>query len=138
MKKTKYLIGFSLSCLLTFSLFTSPVVAQNVPLVYGVENTGFHLKKPKMVAPEKLPVIRELPNALEGVKKFSDWTKRRNTISHMIQHYGIGEKPVVASEQVKARLCVPRRHLVWVLMFRIFTKYIIMRLRDACLTMFRK
>jgi hypothetical protein len=57
-----------------------------------------------MVAPDKLPVIRELPDALEGVKKFSDWTKRRNTISHMIQHYGIGEKPAVASEQVKARM----------------------------------
>ena len=87
-----------------FSLLFSPVGAQNVPLVYGVENTGFHLKKPKMVAPDKLPVIRELPDALEGVKKFSDWTKRRNTISHMIQHYGIGEKPAVASEQVKARM----------------------------------
>ena len=101
--KTKYLIGLSL---ITFhlSLITCPAGAQNVPLVYGVENTGFHLKKPKMAAPEKLPVIRELPNALEGVKKFSDWTKRRNTIGQMIQHYGIGEKPVVASEQVKARM----------------------------------
>ena len=101
--KTNYLIGLSL---ITFylSLFTSPVRAQNVPLVYGVENTGFHLKKPKMAAPDKLPVIRDLPNALEGVKKFSDWTKRRNTIGHMIQHYGIGEKPAVASEQVKARM----------------------------------
>ena len=87
-----------------FSLLFSPVGAQNVPLVYGVENTGFHLKKPKMAAPDKLPVIRELPDALEGVKKFADWTKRRNTISHMIQHYGIGEKPAVASEQVKARM----------------------------------
>ena len=85
-------------------LFANSCMAQNVPLVYGVENTGFHLKKPKMAAPDKLPVIRELPNALEGVKKFSDWTKRRNNISHMIQHYGIGEKPVVASEQVKARM----------------------------------
>ena len=87
-----------------FSLLFSPVGAQNVPLVYGVENTGFHLKKPKMAAPDKLPIIRELPDALEGVKKFSDWTKRRNTVSHMIQHYGIGEKPAVASEQVKARM----------------------------------
>ena len=101
--KAKYLIGLSL---ITFhlSLITCPVGAQNVPLVYGVENTGFHLKKPKMAAPDKLPVIRELPDALEGVKKFADWTKRRNTISHMIQHYGIGEKPAVASEQVKARM----------------------------------
>ena len=82
MMKTRYLIGLSL---ITFhlSLFSTPAVAQNVPLVYGVENTGFHLKKPKLAATDKLPVIRELPDALEGVKKFSDWTKRRNTISHM-------------------------------------------------------
>ena len=103
MMKTKYLIGLSLITLY-LSLLANPAGAQNVPLVYGVENTGFHLKKPKMTAPDKLPVIRELPNALEGVKKCSDWTKRRNTISHMIQHYGIGEKPAVASEQVKARM----------------------------------
>ena len=90
--------------IIAYGLIAICCEAQNVPLVYGVENTGFHLKKPKMAAPEKLPVIRELPNALEGVKKFSDWTKRRNTIGQMIQHYGIGEKPVVASEQVKARM----------------------------------
>ena len=103
MMKTKYLLGLLLFTLHS-SLFVSPAGAQTVPLVYGVENTAFHLKKPKMAAPEKLPVIRELPDALEGVKKFSDWTKRRHTIGHMIQHYGIGEKPVVASEQVKARM----------------------------------
>ena len=85
-------------------LFANSCLAQNVPLVYGVENTGMHLMKPKMAAPEKLPVIRELPNALEGVKKFSDWTKRRSDIGHMIQHYGIGTKPAVAAEQVKARM----------------------------------
>ena len=75
-----------------------------VPLVFGVENTGFHLDKPVMPAPDQLPVIRELPNALEGVSTFADWVKRRNNIGHMIQHYGIGEKPVVTPEQVKARM----------------------------------
>ena len=90
----------------SYWLLANSCMGQNtsVPLVYGVENTGFHLKKPKMAAPDKLPVIRELPNALEGVKNFSDWTKRRNKIGHMIQYYGIGEKPVVTSEQVKARM----------------------------------
>ena len=87
-----------------FSLLFSPAGAQNVPLVFGVENTGFHLDKPMMPAPDKLPVIRELPNPLEGVGSFADWVKRRSDISHMIQHYGIGVKPVVSSEQVKARM----------------------------------
>ncbi len=75
-----------------------------VPLVFGVENTGFHLEKPVMPAPDQLPVIRELPDALEGVSTFADWVKRRNNIGHMIQHYGIGEKPIVTPEQVKARM----------------------------------
>ena len=75
-----------------------------VPLVFGVENTGFHLEKPVMPAPDQLPVIRELPDAVEGVSTFADWVKRRNNIGHMIQHYGIGEKPVVTPEQVKARM----------------------------------
>ena len=75
-----------------------------LPLVFGVENTGFHLEKPVMAAPDALPVIRELPDALQGVGNFADWVKRRSDISHMIQHYGIGEKPVVTSGQVKARM----------------------------------
>ena len=75
-----------------------------VPLVFGVENTGFHLEKPVMPAPDQLPVVRELPDALEGVSTFADWVKRRNNIGHMIQHYGIGEKPIVTPEQVKARM----------------------------------
>ena len=57
-----------------------------------------------MPAPDKLPVIRELPDALQGVGNFADWVKRRSDISHMIQHYGIGEKPVVTPEQLKARM----------------------------------
>jgi hypothetical protein len=76
----------------------------SLPLVFGVENTGFHLEKPVMPALDKLPVIKELPDALQGVGNFADWVKRRSDISHMIQHYGIGEKPVVTSEQVKARM----------------------------------
>ena len=87
-------------------LLANSCMGQNasVPLVFGVENTGFHLEKPEMPAPDKLPVIRELPNALEGVGNFADWVKRRSDISHMIQYYGIGEKPVVTPEQVKARM----------------------------------
>ena len=74
----------------------------DIPLVYDVENTGARLAKPVMPEPDQLPVIRELPDALEGVASFADWKKRRSDIAHMIQHYGIGEKPTVEPSQVKA------------------------------------
>ena len=76
----------------------------DIPRVYDVENTGALLTKPVMPEPDQLPVIRELPDALEGVNSFADWQKRRSDIGHMIQHYGIGEKPAVAPSQVKARM----------------------------------
>ena len=75
-----------------------------VPLVYGVENTGQGCEQPLMPEPSQLPVVRELPDALEGVSTFSDWVKRRSDIGHMIQHYGIGKKPVVNGGQVLARM----------------------------------
>ena len=76
----------------------------DIPRVYEVENTGARLAKPVMPEPDLLPVIRELPDALEGVTSFADWQKRRSDIAHMIQHYGIGEKPAVEPSQVKARM----------------------------------
>jgi hypothetical protein len=57
-----------------------------------------------MAAPNELPVVRELPDALEGVSGFADWKKRRSDIAHMIQHYGIGTKPAVGDGQVAARM----------------------------------
>ena len=90
--------------LIAYGLIAVHCEAQSLPFVFGVENTGFHLDKPVMPAPDQLPVIRELHNALEGVGSFADWVKRRSDIAHMIQHYGIGEKPVVTPEQVKARM----------------------------------
>ena len=76
----------------------------DIPRVYEVENTGSQLTKPVMPEPDQLPVIRELPDPLEGVSSFADWQKRRSDIAHMIQHYGIGEKPAVEPSQVKARM----------------------------------
>ncbi len=81
-------------------------VAQNVetPLVYDVENTGAGFAAPTMPDPIQLPVIRELPDALEGVGSFADWARRRSDIGHNIQHYGIGTKPAMEPGQVKARM----------------------------------
>ena len=90
--------------LLMLAAVTTAQAQSNVPFVYSVENTGAKFKAPVMPAPDKLPVIRELPNALEGVKGFADWSKRRSDIAQMIQHYGIGTKPAVKPEQVKARM----------------------------------
>ena len=79
-------------------------VKGQIPLVYNQENTGRHFEKPVMPEPDKLPVIRELPDALEGVKDFGDWERRRNVIGAQIQHYGIGVKPEIKPEQLKATL----------------------------------
>ncbi|WP_294743062.1 hypothetical protein [uncultured Prevotella sp.] len=75
-----------------------------VPLVFKAENTFALYKKPALPSVDKLPIIRELPDPLKGVKKYKDWGKRRAEIAAQIQHYGIGEKPAVKPEQVKARM----------------------------------
>ncbi len=74
------------------------------PLVYQQEDTGSHYPKPELPDAGLLPIIIELPNALQGVSSFNDWERRRHEIGTLIQHYGIGEKPAVGKEQVKARM----------------------------------
>jgi len=81
-----------------------PAWAQSIPLVYDVENTGRHYAEPLMPEPSQLPIIQELPDALEDVTSFADWAKRRSDIAHLIQHYGIGQKPIVEPHQIKARI----------------------------------
>lgn len=74
------------------------------PLVYELEHTGASFDWPEMPDVSELPIQRELPNALEGVSDFSQWELRRSVIAAQIQHYGIGKKPIVRKEQVKARM----------------------------------
>ena len=94
-----------LKSLLAGSLITClSMTVMGQPAVYDQENTGSRYALKKFTAPDKLPVIRELPNPLEGVNSFADWERRRNEIASMIQHYGIGEKPAVKANQVKARM----------------------------------
>jgi hypothetical protein len=91
--------------LLMLAVVTTATAQRNrLPLVYSVENTGAQFDAPVMAAPNELPVVRELPDALEGVSGFADWKKRRSDIAHMIQHYGIGTKPAVGDGQVAARM----------------------------------
>jgi len=77
---------------------------QAQPRVYDKENTGVAYMMKEFKAPTELPVIQDLPNALEGVKDFGDWQRRRAEIASLIQHYGIGKKPTVDPSQVKARM----------------------------------
>ena len=93
-----------LTLLALLTMTAASAQKNDLPLVYDVENTGSKFAAPAMPAANQLPVIRELPDALEGVKKFKGWAKRRSDIGQMIQHYGIGTKPAVKSEQVKARM----------------------------------
>jgi len=84
------------------AVVTAQAQRTQLPLVYTAEKGQFNA--PVMPAPDQLPVIRELPDPLEGVKGFADWAKRRSDISHMIQHYGIGTKPTIEDGQVMARM----------------------------------
>ena len=93
-----------MTMLALLAMATVSAQKSKTPLVYDKENTGSKFAAPTMPAADQLPIIRELPDALEGVKKFKDWSKRRSDIGHMIQHYGIGTKPAVKSSQVKARM----------------------------------
>ena len=87
----------------------STTMAQ-VPLVYGEENTGARYEQPAMPGVADLPEVRELPDPLawsngEGrVSGFDQWAKRRSEIAAQIQHYGIGTKPAVDPQSVKARM----------------------------------
>lgn len=75
-----------------------------LPLRYQVENTGAAFAKPAMPEASQLPVIKDLPDPLKGVNGFSDWARKRSEIAALIQHYGIGEKPAVKKENIKARM----------------------------------
>lgn len=83
---------------------------QDIPLVYRVENTGAGLPKPNFLAFENLPSIEQLPDPFAWADgsgrstNIADWSKRRNEIKDIIEHYEIGEKPAVSREQVTATL----------------------------------
>lgn len=81
---------------------------QEIPLVYDVENTGAEYALPVLPTFDELPVVEPLTDPLlwsDGsgrVKNFSDWKRRRAEILREIEHYEVGEKPVVPKECVDA------------------------------------
>lgn len=103
----KHIIYLLVATLIATSAFAQK--KSKIPYCYTVENTGNEYPTLQFPKFEELPEIKELPDPLKfwngkEVKKFSDWSRRRNEISQMIQHYEIGQKPSVQKEQVKARM----------------------------------
>ncbi len=90
-------ILFFVLLLSTYSFVDS--LAQTLPLVYEVENTGADCPIPYLPSFSELPVIQPLPDPFEWadgrgrMKNYSDWRLRRAEIGAQIQNYEIGEKP---------------------------------------------
>ena len=86
--------------LLMSSLLCVDSFAQQMPLVYQVENTGADCPKPPLLTIDQLPMIQSLPDPFawaDGrgrIASFSDWRYRRAEIGAQIQNYEIGAKPV--------------------------------------------
>ena len=80
-----------------FLIITS--LAQELPLVYNVENTGADYPKPVLPSISELPIIENLPDPFEWadgrgrISSIYDWRYRRAEVSAQIQNYEIGEKP---------------------------------------------
>lgn len=73
--------------------------AQDMPLVYDVENTGADCPEPYLASFSELPTTGSLPNPFEWadgrgtIENFSDWRCRRAEIAEELQFYEIGVKP---------------------------------------------
>ena len=80
-------------------LCTVAAIADDVPRVYNVENTGAGCALPSLPVVNELPSIVRLPNPFawaDGsgvVSAFGDWTCRRAEIKAQIENYEIGVKP---------------------------------------------
>ena len=88
-----------------------PAMAQkSIPLVYDQEFTGSKYAAPAFPTVAEAKSLETLPNPFEfsnstkQVKKFSDWEKRRAEIVRELQHYEIGEKPMVDKKDIEATI----------------------------------
>ncbi|MDR2804100.1 MAG: carbohydrate binding domain-containing protein [Dysgonamonadaceae bacterium] len=79
--------------------WTVAVMADNIPFVYPVENTGSNCTQPPLPSVNDLPSTVRLPNPFawsDGhgvVGSFEEWKCRRAEIKAEIEHYEIGVKP---------------------------------------------
>ena len=92
--KTVILFGMVLN-----GAFGVSSLAQKLPYVYDVENTGAIFPLPSMPSVNSLPVITGFPDPFLWADSSSrllyksDWMRRRAQISAQVQHYEIGDKP---------------------------------------------
>ena len=84
--------------------------AQKIPLVYTVENTGIKNPAPVLPGINELPVVKTLTDPFQWSDgsgrstNFKDWSRRRAEIAREIEHYEIGEKPVVSKKDITANI----------------------------------
>ena len=84
--------------------------AQKIPLVYNVENTGIKNPSPVLPGINELPVVKPLTDPFQWSDgsgrstNFKDWSRRRAEIAREIEHYEIGEKPVVSKKDITANI----------------------------------
>ncbi len=82
--------------------------AQELPLVYSVENTGASYPSPVLPSLEELPEIKPLPDPFmwsDGNGRctdFADWSRRRAEIGKEIAHYEVGDKPKIDRQSIEA------------------------------------
>jgi hypothetical protein len=78
-------------------------LAQEMPLVYEVENTGADCPEPPLPSFGELQTIRSLPDPFEWsdgrgrITSRADWRCRRAEIGAELQHYELGRKPAPPS-----------------------------------------
>jgi len=93
-------VTLALAALLVSTLMAVETVAQKVPLVYSVENTGADCPPPALPSINNLSTIAPLPDPFlwadssGRISKYSDWRVRRAEISAQVQHYLLGKKPL--------------------------------------------
>lgn len=79
------------------------LIAQKMPLVYEIENTGVDCLNPPLLSFDLLPTIQGLPDPFAWsddrgrISNFSDWSWRRAEISAEVQNYELGKKPAPPS-----------------------------------------
>ena len=96
--------------LLGFTIALGTLQAQDIPLVYSVENTAATNPDPVFPTISELPYCEPLTDPLEFSDKsgrateFADWSRRRGEIAREIQHYEIGDKPAVSLDDIEASM----------------------------------
>src|SRR5512145_2399912 len=78
--------------------FAPGALADDIPLVYDVENTGAHFPAPTFASFEWLPIVRPLPDPFrffDGTRdtSYASWERRRNEIKASVEEWEIGPKP---------------------------------------------